>query len=81
MPNKSASSVLEIKARLMSLEAILKTHGDKRGVERLQEKQRDLNDPSVLVFIIGEGNFGKSSLINHLLGRPVAAVSHLPKTW
>ena len=30
---------------------------------------------------MGEGNSGKSSLINHLLGRSVANVHFLPRTW
>jgi GTP-binding protein EngB required for normal cell division len=81
MPTKSASSDVELKSRLTVLEGIFRAHGDQRGVERIQKKQLDLNDSSVLVFVIGEGNFGKSSLINHLLGREIAAVSHLPKTW
>jgi tetratricopeptide (TPR) repeat protein len=52
--------------------------------ERLKilDKRLDLNDPSqLLVFVVGEGNFGKSSLVNSLLGRPVAEVSFKPKTW
>ena len=81
MKNNFTPSFLSAKSELLALEAILKAHGDKRGVERLQEKQQDLNDPSVFVFVIGEGNFGKSSIINHLLGREVAEVYHLPKTW
>ena len=87
LPQQTPSKVNEQSTRrktendLIQLEGILKAHGDNKGVGRLQEKRVDLNDDSVLVFVIGEGNFGKSSLINHLLGREVAAVSHLPKTW
>jgi GTP-binding protein EngB required for normal cell division len=33
------------------------------------------------VFVIGEGKFGKSTLINALFGRPVARTDFLPKTW
>ena len=84
MNARSAPSLFSTKSELIALEAILRAHEDKRGVERLQEKRRDLGDSSVFVFIIGQGGFGKSSLINHLLGRqhtPVAAVSNLSKTW
>lgn len=85
--NVLSSLASKVRTDLLTLEAILRAHGDKNGIDRLQGKRQDLNDPSVFVFVIGEGNFGKSSLINHILGRPaelgppVADVSHLPKTW
>jgi len=81
LKNAPSFSTSRAMSDIFALEAIIKAHGDKNGVERLQRKRKDLDDPSVLVFVIGEGNFGKSSLINHILNRPVAAVSHLPKTW
>ena len=50
--------------------------------KQIQDKQEDCDKPSeLLVFVFGEGNFGKSSLINCLLGRDVAEVSFLPETW
>jgi GTPase SAR1 family protein len=50
--------------------------------EQVRDKLSDLETPAeLLVFVVGEGNFGKSSLINRLLGRDVAEVSFLPKTW
>lgn len=52
------------------------------GAERRQvlDRIRDLSSP-LLLFIVGEGNFGKSTLINALLGEPAAPVSVLPCTW
>ena len=37
-------------------------------------------DP-IAVFVVGEGKFGKSTLINALAGAPVAVVDFLPCTW
>lgn len=34
-----------------------------------------------LLFVIGMGNYGKSTLVNALLGRELADVGVLPKTW
>jgi tRNA U34 5-carboxymethylaminomethyl modifying GTPase MnmE/TrmE len=33
------------------------------------------------LFIVGEGKFGKSTLVNALLGLPAAPTDFLPKTW
>jgi hypothetical protein len=41
---------------------------------------RDIKRP-LLIMVVGEGNFGKSTLLNELAGRPIAPVSRLPKTW
>ena len=40
----------------------------------------DLGRP-FLLFVVGMGKFGKSTLINALLGQRVAAMDALPKTW
>ena len=40
----------------------------------------DLGRP-FLLFVVGMGKFGKSTLINTLLGQRVAAMDALPKTW
>ena len=63
------------------LELIYSSHGFDEKLRGLLEKRQDLLDPSVYVFIIGESKFGKSSLINHLLGVKVAEVKKLPQTW
>ncbi len=52
----------------------------KEEVNRLDDRERDA-DLGLLVLVTGEGNFGKSSLINALAGRPVAPVSIFPKTF
>lgn len=38
-------------------------------------------DQHCCIFVIGEGNFGKSSLINAILKQKLAEVDFLPKTW
>ncbi|MDR3707193.1 MAG: 50S ribosome-binding GTPase [Capsulimonadaceae bacterium] len=48
--------------------------------EALSSRADDANEPFE-VFVIGEGNHGKSTLINALFGRPLAAVDRQPKTW
>ena len=63
------------------LAGIYRSQGLDEKLRGLEEKRQDLLDPSVYVFIIGEGNSGKSSLINHLLGVAVAETSMFPKTW
>jgi len=67
--------------KLSTFDGILDRHGFANEREKLADKKRDLADRSVLVFVVGEGNFGKSSLINSLLGRNVAEVSFKPTTW
>lgn len=47
------------------------------GLVQLAE---DLGRP-FLLFVVGMGKFGKSTLINALLGQRVAAMDALPKTW
>ena len=48
--------------------------------EAVNDRLEDLTAP-LLLFVVGEGKFGKSSLINALLGVPAAPVSVLPCTW
>ena len=59
---------------LLGHEKLRHHHGImKEGFERAR-------DP-VNVFVVGKGNFGKSSLINALWGRAIAEVDFLPATW
>lgn len=56
--------------------------GLQESCKQIKDKQKDCENPSeLLVFVFGEGNFGKSSLINCLLGHDVAEVNFLPETW
>lgn len=55
-------------------------HGLTDLAARARQRQHDLREP-LLIMVVGEGKFGKSSLINALLGTSVAPVSRLPKTW
>jgi len=48
--------------------------------QQVLDRIEDLSSP-LLLFVVGEGNFGKSSLVNALLGTKAAPVSILPKTW
>lgn len=80
-PPRDEREWTRISEQLDLLERVYRAHGFDEEVRRLEEKRRDLLDPSVFVFVIGEGKFGKSSLINHLLGVKVADVGKVPKTW
>ncbi|WP_408956589.1 dynamin family protein [Natroniella sp. ANB-PHB2] len=57
--------------------AINKIQEAKVEIERLTE---DLDKPFLLA-MIGTGNYGKSTLLNALLGQEVAEMNRLPKTW
>lgn len=46
----------------------------------LEDRLRDVDRPFML-FIVGAGNAGKSSLVNAIAGRKVAPVSIRPLTW
>lgn len=48
--------------------------------KRLLDRQRDAA-LGLVVMVVGEGNFGKSSLVNALCGRAVAPVAVIPKTF
>lgn len=69
---------LSSKLSVLKNECIL--HGFSEQAGRVSQRIRDLNEP-LLVMVVGEGNFGKSTLINALIGKDIAPVSILPKTW
>lgn len=48
--------------------------------ERILDRQRD-SRLGLVVMVVGEGNFGKSSLVNALCGKEVAPVAIIPKTF
>ncbi len=54
--------------------------GAAEEAEEARDRLRDL-ELGLLIFVVGEGKFGKSSLINALVGAQVAPVSHVPCTW
>lgn len=55
-------------------------NGFKENSERVKQKHNDFNEPFMLM-VVGEGNYGKSTLINSLFNKQVAPTSRLPKTW
>ena len=77
------SSLPSALSKSETLHTLLSSYnGLQESCKQIRDKQEDCAKPSeLLVFVFGEGNFGKSSLINCLLGRDVAEVSFLPETW
>lgn len=49
--------------------------------EKIISHSLDNSDRAINVFVVGEGNFGKSSLINAIIEGSVAKVDFLPTTW
>ncbi len=76
-----APCVLEQERRLADA---IKGSGLESRLRHLEAGVRDVelkaNEPFEL-FVMGEGKFGKSTLVNALLGAPIAPTDFLPKTW
>lgn len=59
----------------------------KKLSEELAQIESDFNilydnfDDKLMIFIIGNGNVGKSTLLNSLIGEEVAETNFLPNTW
>lgn len=54
------------------------------SMDEVAYKMNELNEglnQTFTLFIVGMGNYGKSTLINSLLGSEMAAVDFKPKTW
>lgn len=61
-------------------EALSKAHAFRELAEEAAQLRHDLDEPFFLM-VVGEGKFGKSTLINALVGRKVAEEGLVPKTW
>ncbi|NLI00886.1 MAG: hypothetical protein GX446_15495 [Chthonomonadales bacterium] len=76
-----APCVLEQERRLADA---IKSSGLASRLRHLEAGIHDVelkaNEPFEL-FVMGEGKFGKSTLVNALLGAPIAPTDFLPKTW
>lgn len=78
-PAREASMAVLVE-RLDSLRAISDRYGLADISDKISVRKRDVSLP-VMVVIAGEGNYGKSSLLNALAGRDIAPVSIVPLTW
>lgn len=54
--------------------------GFKEIASKIETKKVDLDEP-LYVMIVGDGNRGKSTLLNGLFSKEIADVSLIPKTW
>lgn len=72
--------ITELKAKYNKLSVYSEKHELKGIYEKLQSKLQDLNEP-LYIMIVGNGKHGKSTLINALIGKNVAEVARVPKTW
>jgi hypothetical protein len=70
----------DVLSKMELLQTELEKNGFKDNSERVKQKRIDFNEPFMLM-VIGEGNYGKSTLINSLFNKQVAPTSRLPKTW
>lgn len=80
MKSNSELTTTDMQSQLEILKQECDRHGFFEQSERVSQRIRDLNEP-LLIMVVGEGNFGKSTLINALIGKDVAPVSILPRTW
>jgi len=51
-----------------------------KKANQIEILSEELMEP-FLLFVIGMGNYGKSTLVNSLIGKKVADIDVLPKTW
>lgn len=62
------------------LSSLLERLGFIEQSQKIKRKIEDFKEPFMLM-VVGEGNFGKSTLINSLFENEIAPTSILPKTW
>jgi predicted GTPase len=66
---------------------LINEHDDCLNHKKLRHQKTELNywvdnlDKPIKIFVVGEGNFGKSTLINAIIQGAVAPVNFLPTTW
>lgn len=70
----------DIRRRLQQLNSICQEYNLKNLSERIDSQLKLIDEP-LRIMIVGEGNSGKSSLLNALVGATVAEVDYEPKTW
>lgn len=70
----------EIRAGYRQVAEVAEQFGLVEPSARARQALRDLDGPLQLM-VVGKGNFGKSSLLNRLLGSDAAPVSRRPMTW
>lgn len=70
----------DVLSKMELFQTELEKNGFQDNSERVKQKYNDFNEPFMLM-VIGEGNYGKSTLINSLFNKQVAPTSRLPKTW
>ena len=80
LPTEIPTSLGEIASLYAALRAAAAEHGFSEAAERLRHRQLDAASPA-LVMVVGRGKAGKSSLINSMLGRDLADVGRVPKSW
>jgi GTP-binding protein EngB required for normal cell division len=65
---------------LINLKAICEEFQLRAESKQIADRLRD-HSHGFIIMVVGEGNFGKSTLINAITGMPVAPVGILPKTF
>lgn len=91
---KLIKSIQTSQMSIKNFQSSLVDKGSNNKTERLLRKLEDYTtkfnelensvkniDESFMLFVIGTGKYGKSSLINSLIGEEVAEIGILPKTW
>ncbi|MCK5882268.1 MAG: dynamin family protein, partial [Bacteriovoracaceae bacterium] len=73
-------TVEELPLKYDAFQEIAKLNGFTELHDKITQRRRDI-DKRLLMMVVGQGNFGKSTFINNFLQKEVAPVNFLPKTW